>query len=398
LCGCGGQDCCPPGNSFYATAEYLVWSIKGAALPALAIVNPNPLFSPAGGPPFSGALGTQGTSVVIGNNSVGAGARSGLRGTVGYWLSDDHLLGVEVGGFFLGEKDNNFHAASTGTTLLGRPFFNSNPLAPSPAFQFTAGVFNPGMGLTPQLVAGSVDVKLSSTLWGVEANARSNILCGPNFTLDLLAGFREVGLDETLTIRESIQVLGAAAPTAAPAFQVPPGTTVLVNDRFSTHNRFYGPQVGADAEFHFFDHWSLGLKAKFAMGTTMQQVSISGDTTVNMPTPMGTLTNTTAGGLLTQSTNLGRFTRSTFSVMPEVGVNVGYQWNDHVRLFAGYNVLYWSDVVRPGNQIDPSVDARLLNRTVPANQLVPPPTNPTFRFHNTDLWVQGVTLGVEFRY
>ena len=85
------------------------------------------------------------------------------------------------------------------------------------------------------------------------------------------------------------------------------------------------------------------------------------------------------GGLLALPSNIGRYDRDVFSWVPELGVTIGYQCTDHWKLFVGYNVLYWSSVVRPGEQID---------RTVNANQLPPPvgggPNRPLFTFNAND--------------
>ena len=86
-------------------------------------------------------------------------------------------------------------------------------------------------------------------------------------------------------------------------------------------------------------------------------------------------------------TNIGEFNRNVFSVVPEVGRNVGYQLTDHIRTFVGYNFLYWSNVIRPGDQIDRVIDINNIPRfvnvlpgTIPA--VFPP--RPEARFNDTD--------------
>src|SRR5262249_23740520 len=63
-----------------------------------------------------------------------------------------------------------------------------------------------------------------------------------------------------------------------------------------------------------------------------------------------------AGGLLTGPGNIGSSTTGRFSVVPEVGMNLGYYVTDWMRLSVGYNFLYWSGVARPGEQIDRRVN------------------------------------------
>src|SRR5206468_1846369 len=108
----------------------------------------------------------------------------------------------EVGGFFLGDNNSRFSAFSPGTPFLGRPFADFTarlaPGVPNPApgaesIESVAEPFvGPGTGL-----AGMVQVERSSTLWGVEGNFRRGLVCCENGYLDLLFGYRGLGLDET---------------------------------------------------------------------------------------------------------------------------------------------------------------------------------------------------------
>jgi hypothetical protein len=103
------------------------------------------------------------------------------------------------------------------------------------------------------------------------------------------------------------------------------------------------------------------------------------------------------GGLLAERSNIGSFHRDRFSVVPEVDLKVGYQLTDHVKVFAGYDFLYWSSVVRPGQQIDRTIDETLIpnfnSGATPAGQ-----NRPMVLFRESDFWAQGLTLGLEFRY
>jgi hypothetical protein len=50
------------------------------------------------------------------------------------------------------------------------------------------------------------------------------------------------------------------------------------------------------------------------------------------------------------------------SFVPEAGIDVGYQLTRHLRAKAGYTFIYWTDVVRPGDQIDPTTNNSLVLR------------------------------------
>jgi hypothetical protein len=65
----------------------------------------------------------------------------------------------------------------------------------------------------------------------------------------------------------------------------------------------------------------------------------------------------------------------------------------HIRAYVGYTFLCWTDVVRPGNQIDLALNPS----QIPTGTLTGP-ARPTFTRHESDVWVQGVNLGLEFRF
>jgi hypothetical protein len=59
--------------------------------------------------------------------------------------------------------------------------------------------------------------------------------------------------------------------------------------------------------------------------------------------------------------------------------------------------LFWNNVVRPGDL----VDRRLDRTTVPSDPSYvagATSTTPAFNWHQSDLWVQGFTFGLELHY
>jgi hypothetical protein len=369
-CGCG--DCCCDGccfnNRFYAIGEYLLWFIRGSPTPPLVTTG-----SPSA--TFPGAIGQPGTDLLFGGRNYNNGLFSGFRGWVGYWLTDDHLLGVELGGFFLFPGSTNYGATSFGSPVLARPFINEGPFT-SPAI----GANDEELVSFPGMLAGRVAVNDTVRFWGAEANLRSNLCCGCNYFVDGLLGFRYMGLNDSLAIAENLTV------TAPGPFN---GATSQVFDRFATQNRFYGTQFGFAGEYRF-GRGVVGGRSVIALGVNQQIVDIAGGTINTVP---GLAPVSSPGGLLALSSNSGRHTRDKFGVIPEIGLNVGYQITPNLRAYVGYNFLFWNSVVRPGNQIDQRVN----------QNLIPPVTGggpplPGFVFHGSDFWAQGVVFGLEFRW
>jgi len=119
------------------------------------------------------------------------------------------------------------------------------------------------------------------------------------------------------------------------------------------------------------------------------RVNVSGSSTVTQP-GLGPVTS--ASGLFVQGTNSGIRSRNRFAFIPEVNCNLGYRVSDQTSLTIGYSFLYLNDVVVAGGQID---------RTVNLSQNPGPivgPARPAPLLNSTDYWVQGLSLGMDYRY
>jgi hypothetical protein len=180
--------------------------------------------------------------------------------------------------------------------------------------------------------------------------------------------------------------------TVSPTSPVYGGAVIDVIDRFDVESRFYGGQLGARAEFYS-GRVFLRASAKVGLGVTQEVLTVGG---LTFYTPPGGMTQTAEGGLLALPSNSGRFTRDRFAVVPEVGVTLGYEVNRHVRMTVGYSFLYWSQVLRIGDQLDQTIDVGQVatSLTVPTGT----PTRPAVKFADTDFWAQGINFGLELRY
>ena len=373
--GCGACDACRDGGGdgdhLYVSGEYLLWWTKGDHLPPLVTAgSPGDLLVPG---VSAGALGRPGTVTLFGDSEADAGVRSGGRFMAGWWFGDDHCIGIEGGGFFLGRQTDDFSATSFGSPLLARPFFNV--LTGTQDVEFVAEPGNAAVAgvMARDALAGTVSATAQSTFWGAEANLRTNLWGGPGGNVDLIGGYRYLGLDDTLTVSENLQSLNAAAPFS---FN---GT-----DGFKTSNRFNGGQVGLKGEWHW-NRWSLDGRTIIAIGDVSEEVDISGSKVMNGVA--------SAGDLLTQAgTNIGVHRRNRFAWSPEAALNLGYQVTDHMRVFVGYDYLYLSDVVRAGDQVNLAVNPN------PLRGVTGGPAQPAFVVHPSDFWAQGVNFGLEFRY
>lgn len=356
-----GPVCGPPGR-VWVSADYLRWRVKGDALPPLVVA------APPGTSPITNGV------TIFGDERVNDDWRSGGRVTAGFWLDPQQTLGVEASFFALEDATTDFNAASGGNPVLVRPFFN-------------AAIGQPDAQLValPGVLSGQVAATETSTFLGAGAWLRHNLCCDPCFRVDGLIGYRYLRLTDQLGITENLTSINPNNTV------VPLGTRFVVTDRFSADNDFHGVDLGLSGEYRR-ARWVLQATARVGLGQNFTDLGVSGATTVSVP---GSAPITYPGGLLALSSNSGQFTRHHFAVVPEVGVKLGYQVTPRLRAFAGYDLLYWTQVVRPGGQIDTVINSNLLPPVTPP---VAGPARPEPRATGTDVWAQGIGLGLEFRY
>ena len=368
---------CGPLGRFWVDAGYVFWTTSGMNVPPL--VTSAPVGTPRA---IAGALGQPTTTILYPTKQINNQFRSGFYLNAGIWLDECQTIGIEGNFFYLGDSNNRFTAGSDGSQVLTRPFFNTNLNRPD-----TQLVSFPDTQLvsTPGILAGSVTVNSNTSLIGGGANFVKNLCCGPCGRFDLLLGYSYLGLSDEINIREDLTSLPGQT-------NVVPGTRFIVNDNFRTTNDFHGVNIGFATERRY-SHWYVGVRAGVALGVNHQVVEIDGFTTI---TPPGGPTQTFAGGLLTQPSNIGRYTRDEFAVMPWVGAKLGCQITPRLRTYIGYDFMYLNNVVRAGDQIDLRVDPNQIPTFSGANRT--PGQFPAFQFRETGLTVQGIRVGLEFRY
>ncbi len=365
-------------SRFFLSGEYLLWWMPGYPTPVLATTNPNGA--------LNGFLGEPGTTALVGPGPLIGSTRSGFRVRAGAWLDDCGACGIDGSFFFLGRRSESIVIGSDRFPLVTRPIFAPNVL---PGTDTPLGENGEAVAV-PGILRGSVAVRGDSQLWGADVNLRKSLCCTCNTHAEVFAGYRHLNLRESLTITENITVVGDGGTRIATD---PIGTRVVVQDQFSTRNYFHGGQIGALYERQF-GRWELDARASIALGSTHQVLEISGFQVRQQP---GLPAMTFTGGLLAAGPNLGLFTRDRFSVAPEFTLNFGYRLTDNIRLFAGYNFLLWTNVIRPGDQIDRVVDLTFVPNSPPgipfSGQNRPQPL-----FKQRDLVINGIQIGLDWRW
>lgn len=356
-CGLGGC-----ASRFWARSELLVWWVRGANTPPLVTT------SPAG--TAQGQAGVlPAAQILFGNERVDTDGRVGGRQTIGYWFDDCGMCGLEANFFGLETIGTNFLAEGNGAPIIARPFFNVQTQAQ-----------DSGLQSFPNVVAGSVGVTTDSSVIGAELNLRKALHCDPCMRVEFLGGYRFLRFDESLYVTEN-------TTSTDPNGQIPLGTMIDIYDRFGTQNEFQGGNLGLMTRFQE-NCWAFTVAGKLGIGDMRQQVSIGGNTAVTVP---NVPTVTSDGGFLALSSNSGVHTRDRIALLPELALNLQYQINCTWRANFGYTLLYVTRVVRPGDQINLNIDPNLF----------PPPvsgTQPSFAFHESDVWMQGINFGLEAKF
>ncbi|MFO0807333.1 MAG: BBP7 family outer membrane beta-barrel protein [Gemmataceae bacterium] len=381
----------------WGNAEYLYWVMRDSQLPVLLAQGPTPAIDPATGFPSATAVPPIAT-VLAGNSSTVPQERSGMRFTLGFWFNRCQNWGIDGSYFMLAKRGTSYEYAGTGTEGNGidtfRPFTNTISRATDPTA--TNGPSGPDYELiNRQGVAGTFSYNTSSQLWGGDLNLRKNLWLGCRGRLDAIAGFRYLRFEEQLDINESSRTLAGSGL---------PALSGMLNDSFLVRNDFYGGQLGLAGQIRR-GRWTLDGVTKVALGTNHQNLSISGSQTI-----AGSMPPSANFGLLTQPSNSGEFNRNVFSVVPEFGLTLGYQVTPNIKVFAGYNFMYVSNVLRVADQIDTTLDVETRPGTRQATQPTSaiigprvlagsgPQTRPAVLFKDTDFWVQGGTVGLQFTW
>jgi hypothetical protein len=374
-----------PEDHFRASAEYLLWSLRGGVPADLRGVT-------AGAGIDSGSLLS-----TLPLNSW----RSGVRGFVSFAPADDCWPVFELGGFALENLHGSFDASVTthpaanpagvpAALMLG-PVVNGVIVVPDSHGIVDSPIPGPN---------GSVDLDESDTLtthlrgtsqrelWGLEANLHSRPCYFGCLRFDGLVGFRYVTLREKLNVQGDYTFREPPAGGDADETDTNPEdnhTNVMHTfDSIEIRNNFYGGQIGTSFEARVCDCIVISGFAKFAAGGNSEKVTMRGVTVLDattietnaggpfVPRP----TTVLPGGLFTPQVPGGTVTRTThLSVLPDLNINVGYQITPYLQAYVGYNYMFLSNVARLGTQ--------------------------SLVFGNSTqdhLSLHGVDIGVQFRY
>jgi hypothetical protein len=367
----------------WVQTNFIHWYIRRDSTPPL--VTTGNVNTPNSDP---GKIGNADTVVLVGDGSIGPTEFSGVQATVGMWLDDERLNGIEASGFWLGKNSRQYSVHSDGT---GNPPI-SQPIIVGGVEQVLQ-IATPGTLANPVDLAGKIGISTVLSFGGAEFNFTHNLMRTGGFTLDVLAGVRYMYMNDSLSMDQSITTLpGANLQIPFLGVPQPAGTNFVLNDSFNVTNRYGGGQVGARVDWAW-RNLDVNALLKIGAGDTNHLFIINGSSTINA---IDGTHGTAPGGTLAQLSNIGRYSSNDFSVVPELTITFGYQVTPNLRVTAGYTLLYWSNVMRVGNNIDRNIDPGQVPTA--AFPTVTTGTQPAFPAIRTEFWAQGVNVGMELKY
>jgi hypothetical protein len=354
-------------------AEYLMWWVRPMPVPA-PLVNTTIVPVDLATSISTGSIIDPNAVTIVGRERINFGTFSGVRATAGRWLDACQEVGVEANFFIFPEQTRSF-------VVVGGTGPNATPALTVP-FNSVGGAF---LGETSTTIAGpfagaaingAVGVRLTSDLWGGDADGLLNLAKGEFWRMDAIGGFKFLALDESMEFATALRT-------------APFGATL---DTFRTRNRFYGGEIGVRGSTHM-EKLSFDGTVKVGLGDTQRELDIRGASII--PDNLGG--GTAAGGLFALASNIGRTNSGKFSVVPQLNATLAYNWNCHFRTSIGYNFLYWTDVNRPGDQIDRNINPNL----APVFGGGPGgtgPAQPQRLNHDNDFIAHGLSFGLDLTW
>lgn len=341
----------------WSSAELLYWWPMRQPVPPLVVGTRSGL------PPV---FGDPRTVLLVGGHALDSEPHAGGRFTTGSALDCDQTFGYEITYLFLGTR--TFRDYVSGVSSFGLPYTNAATGASEVLALAQPGVSNAA------LVAST-----STRVQGWEVNTVANVVNEKWLKVNALAGWRYFQVHEGLRLEQTQWRFADPAGVARTA------------DQFDAHNRFHGGQIGLHADARRGAVF-CELTAKVAFGRNYEVVKNEGATRL-----FASGRTFGGSGIYVQPSNAGRTANGVFAVVPEGALKLGFRLGESGRVYAGYSFIYLSDAVRPGDQID-----RTLN---PAQVPLVSGTGPVYGadrpariVNRSDFWVQGLVIGLETRY
>ena len=353
-----------PVGSGWFSVESLLWFAEAQDSPPLVTTSNQGVLPVLGNP--LGAVAT----AFGGENGINRGMMPGLRVEGGIYIDDEKKLGFGGRGYGIFQDAEEYQAASNGSTSLGIPFFNINPAVTGEdaylvAFTTLANV---------PVSTGEVYARADLDMYGADASFHALLGRGKNHRFDFIGGYTYNKLKNSVAlVTQSTNLFTGDA--------IADGTIFTTNEYVATENEFNGGHVGLISTVQR-KGISVRALSKVAFGNMRQRYTGAGFTIEEF----GATSVATAGGIFTNSGNIGSFQQDVFAFIPELGVKLGLKPTDSFEATVGYTMMMWSTVSLAGDQIERHLDS---TGNLPS---------PIRDFTDSSFWMQGIDLGISMSY
>lgn len=321
-------------------------------------------------------MGNPDAQFLFNNREQDYGSQLGTRLTWGRWLDPARRWGLELSGQALAEGDASwsYREGSESGASATLVFINT----------LLGGTFDGLYILTPGADPGEyggIDITSHSRKRDFEALLVRNLARDETRSLDALLGLKYVGLSEDF----QIALTNHSSPSSSP---YPPDYEVATRDRWGTRNRILAVKVGLRGQTGTRHRFTS--EASLALGPSRQTVEVSGSTRITASSTEPLLTQ---GGLFSGPCNIGARHRTALVLVPELKLGFEQSLTPKTALTLRAHATYVSRVVRPGEQVNRTVNLD----AVGAGSPTPDPTlaDPARRFKTTDYFSYGLSLGLK---
>ncbi len=381
---CQSDPFCGAPGRFWFRGEYLHWWTSGAHLPPMVSTIANFSDYENGAAPVY--------STVFGDRDVYQGNHDGYRMDFGMWLDCCHCWGLEADYFDLSGRPCGYDSglsngyADGNPFPIGRPYYDpgTNPDTGQPIGVQLSGVAYPSQ-YVGRVVIDTNDYFQSAGIWlrrqlrACEWSTSNDDVnwtnrCARTFRLDAIGGYRFARLIDRVDAQDSEEytVYGTDAYL----------TQYSEIDSYRTVNNFNGADLGLNVVYTF-GRWSVDVVGKAAIGFNNQYVKLYGASVQDA---------SNSGGGVYAASSTQEYSRNRFSAIPDLTVTLGYQVMEHLKFTVGYDLLYWTAVVRAADQIAVEPTTGYAYGTQVGSTL------PPFSFNESHFLAQGLHLGGEFRF
>ena len=364
---------------FGVRADFLAWRMRD---------------SPIGVPVVFNRTASQ---IAIGNETVNLGTFDGARVGATVWFDRDHTMGLDVDGIFFQSRSTSrlVRSDGTGSPQYDRPFVNS---ATNQPFSIPLSI--------PSQLDGGLATTLTQRFSTVDANLTARLFENYAVRLDFLGGFRYGELREGVSITEGTQVINTDPNVTVTGGNLGPlatGSSLVISDQFRVYNEFYGGQLGLRS------YWTSDIvfvmfTGKAGLGLNRETVRVNGSTTLASSAstagvaPIGGQNGFSAAqGLFTGPSNIGSQTHDATSFLGEGNLTLGVNVAPRLKMYFGYSLLWWTNVIRAGGQLSNVVNASQVPfntnpaATIGVNQ-------PSVPFRQSDFWAFGWNIGASWEF